>query len=156
MADVDPAFLQGNGVGRAYGCTVETPGAFFCVPKYLGLGKLAFGVGTPAATEGAAFEKYYGTDSGPVVNTEFLYIKQDTCLAAVCFFHVGTSLSIYGCVCVFFGKLMFPYLPFGATPAGHMANGPIWATAIQWPFGASPAGRMANVPIQDPCSPGFL
>ena len=52
--------------------------AFLAVPQDLYPGQLAFRVGTPAAAQRAALEKNRGTDTGTIVDAEFLNIKEDT------------------------------------------------------------------------------
>jgi hypothetical protein len=40
---------------------------------------LGFGVGTPAAAQGAAFEEDSGTYPRPIVNAEFLNVENEPC-----------------------------------------------------------------------------
>ena len=52
--------------------------ALLAVPKELDAWRLAFRVGAPAAAQRAALEKNRGTDTGTIVDAEFLNIKEDT------------------------------------------------------------------------------
>lgn len=49
--------------------------AFLPVLQDLYPWQLAFGIGTPAAAQRAAFDEYGGADAGTVVDTEFLNIE---------------------------------------------------------------------------------
>ena len=71
----DAVHPQGQCLLRTDRDAMMAMAALLAVPKELDAWSLAFRVGAPAAAQRAALEKNRGTDTGTIVDAEFLNIK---------------------------------------------------------------------------------
>ena len=82
--DADLSLFQEYGLPGTCLYAVLAVQALFLIPQHLYIPALAFRIGTPRTVQRTSFHKDNGPDSRSVIDTEFLYVEDNSCCTAVC------------------------------------------------------------------------